>query len=297
MATRRRPSPSKPSMNDTAPSSEPSSTTSSQTILGVSASTLLFILYPATLALGSLWSLTIPSTSPYLASMQAHDPATAPSYFARKDNLLNVYFVKRGWGWVTLSLAALHFYQHAYPAVHRRRLAQAALRWAAATAVWVLVTQWAFGPAIVDRTFALSGGLCDLSARAAVEEQRTDNAVVGGMRKVEGIVTGAGCRAAGGTWTGGHDISGHVFLLILGSGMLVLETLPFLRQRVKHLGIKAALGTAGLSWWMLLMTAAYFHTWFEKLTGLIVAVGTLWAVYVLPSELEALRQVLGRPGS
>ena len=28
--------------------------------------------------------------------------------------------------------------------------------------------------------------------------------------------------------------------------------------------VGAPLVVAGLSWWMLLMTAAYFHTWFEK---------------------------------
>jgi hypothetical protein len=31
-----------------------------------------------------------------------------------------------------------------------------------------------------------------------------------------------------------------------------------------NLGVKVVLGVAGLSIWMLLMTAAYFHTWFEK---------------------------------
>lgn len=31
-------------------------------------------------------------------------------------------------------------------------------------------------------------------------------------------------------------------------------------------GIGAPLVVAGLSWWMLLMTAAYFHTWFEKVS-------------------------------
>ena len=29
-------------------------------------------------------------------------------------------------------------------------------------------------------------------------------------------------------------------------------------------GVSAPVVVAGMSWWMLLMTAAYFHTWFEK---------------------------------
>ena len=49
-------------------------------------------------------------------------------------------------------------------------------------------------------------------------------------------------------------------------------------------------------WWMLLMTAAYFHTWFEKFTGLLVALGALWVVYFLPRGLPAMRAAVGMPG-
>ena len=34
-------------------------------------------------------------------------------------------------------------------------------------------------------------------------------------------------------------------------------------------GLSVPLVVAGLSWWMLLMTAAYFHTWFEKASQII----------------------------
>lgn len=115
------------------------------------------------------------------------------------------------------------------------------------------------------------------------------------MNDAREVLTHAACKAIGGRWSGGHDISGHVFLLILGSAMLWLEILPaVLRmeglrearrvvlddglvrsasfakeepERVKRgegelgVGVQVALGVAGLSWWMLLMTAAYFHTW------------------------------------
>lgn len=37
------------------------------------------------------------------------------------------------------------------------------------------------------------------------------------------VVTAVACKAAGGKWTGGHDISGHVFLLVLGSYFLLQE--------------------------------------------------------------------------
>lgn len=115
------------------------------------------------------------------------------------------------------------------------------------------------------------------------------------MGEARELFTHAACKAVGGQWKGGHDISGHVFLLILGSAMLWLELLPAVlrmeglrearrivtgdglvrsasvemeeppggKNAPKELGIgiQAALGVAGLSWWMLLMTAAYFHTW------------------------------------
>jgi hypothetical protein len=144
------------------------------------------------------------------------------------------------------------------------------------------------------------------------------------------VLTHAACKAIGGQWKGGHDISGHVFLLILGSAMLWLELLPAvlrmegLREARRimttdglvrsasveadeaserknssdktNIGIQGALLVLALSWWMLLMTAAYFHTWFEKFTGLVVAFSTIYAVYFLPRAVPALRKVLGMPG-
>lgn len=61
-------------------------------------------------------------------------------------------------------------------------------------------------------------------------------------------------------------------------------------------GVKFALGVAALMWWMLLMTAAYFHTWFEKFTGLAVAFAGLYTVYFAPRGVPTLRAYLGMPG-
>lgn len=120
------------------------------------------------------------------------------------------------------------------------------------------------------------------------------------MDEVRRFVTGVACKSVGGSWKGGHDISGHVFLLVLGSMFLfeevlhvVLKTQITKEERtvamadgaVKSAEVEATLGgydntverpgqwTVGarvglgvgvLSVYMLLMTAAYFHTWFEK---------------------------------
>ncbi|KAF2428722.1 hypothetical protein EJ08DRAFT_650905 [Tothia fuscella] len=300
--------------------------------------TLLLAIYPVTLVLGSLFSLlaysTRSATSKYNPIHQSYYPAAgAPSYFATKKNIFNVYFVKKGWFWTTLALAAFVVTHPSLgpslrPTVTRRRV-QAVARWGVATTVWMLVTQWCFGPALVDRNFKLTGGACEIM------EDPIKRAEMG--RKQE-FFTAQACKASGGLWKGGHDISGHVFLLILGSALLGMEILPAIlrarglneERRVRvgsgkvvktrsivdgtvkdtpvpvvlteteeeytKLGIKVAVGVVGLSWWMLFMTAAFFHTWFEKFTGFLVAFTAIFLVYFLPRGVPEVRAVLGMPG-
>ena len=264
---------------------------------------ILLSIYPATLVIGSLFSLLNPSarSAPYNPTTQSHPAALAPSYFAKKRNLFNVFFVKIGWFWTTLAFFVFLF---AHPStgparslVLTPRRVQATLRWGLLTLWWMVVTQWFFGPPIIDRGFRLTGGQCELLADPEARAEMTDT------RK---LLTHAACKAVGGQWAGGHDISGHVFLLVLGSGFLWMEILPVILRhaglREERLvagktsgvtsaamemqtvgdvgdvdnadeqekqgsgsgGVNAPLIVAGLSWWMLLMTAAYFHTWFEK---------------------------------
>ncbi|MCJ1432163.1 hypothetical protein MMC27_001519 [Xylographa pallens] len=291
---------------------------------------LLLAIYPSTLLLGSLFSLLNPLSraAPYSAVLQSHPPAFAPSYFARKRNLFNVFFVKIGWFWTTLAfLVFLLLHPSTGPprsAVLTPRRAQAFVRYTIVTMWWVLVTQWFFGPGLVDRSFLWTGGQCEL---VRTEEGRD------GMSETRQFVTGAACKLAGGSWKGGHDISGHVFLLVLGSAFLWLEILPVVmrhaglrEQRLilhedgnvksaeaevqmarekedredaeaeAEAGVSVPVIVAGLSWWMLLMTAAYFHTWFEKFTGLVVAFAGLFTVYFLPRAVPAMRSVVGMPG-
>lgn len=301
---------------------------------------LLLAIYPATLLLGSLFSLLHPAArhAPYLPHAQSYDPSFAPSYFARKSNAFNVYFVKIGWFWVSLAFAGLVLGHGSFRGgsgvfgVGRKKV-QALARYACVTAVWIAVTQWFFGPPIIDRSFRWTGGQCEVFSSAGMDDvaKMAERAEMGEVREV---LTHAACKAIGGQWKGGHDISGHVFLLILGSAMLWLEILPAvlraegLREarrvwtwdglvrsaaleakelggdetevggegRPLSAGVKGALVVVGLSWWMLLMTAAYFHTWFEKFTGLTVAFAALWAVYFLPRAVPGVRRVVGMPG-
>lgn len=291
--------------------------------------TFLISLYPGTLLLGSIFSTLSPTTrhAPYSATLQSHPPDFAPSYFAQKRNVFNLFFVKQGWAWTT---AALVLFLLTHPSlgppmrpVLTPRRVRAVLRYLLVTLWWAGVTQWFFGAPLIDRGFLLTGGQCELIKDPGAREE---------MSNTREYVTAAGCKLVGGQWKGGYDISGHVFLLTLGSALLWFEILPAVSraeglrdgrrvvmsdgkvrtaaseaQRESHgveggaeegpgLGMKVALGVMGMMWWMLLMTAAFFHTWFEKWTGLVVAFSGLWVVYFLPRAVPAMRAIVGMPG-
>ncbi|KAI0199633.1 inositol phospholipid synthesis and fat-storage-inducing TM-domain-containing protein [Astrocystis sublimbata] len=305
------------------PSPNSTATTRSSPFLPTSLETILFAVYPVILVFGTLFSALSPETraAPYDAVRQSHVQAQAPSYFARKDNLFNVLFVKRGWLWITVAFVAF-VATHPVLSQNSRMATRAATRWALVTGWWVLVTQWCFGPPLIDRGFRITGGKCEVAM----------DAVEMGTADAKEFVTAAACRTAGGSWSGGHDISGHVFLLVLGSCFLAQEVIGvalragsrFLGRgddrsivmgdgAVKGAGVEAeravaphethlaiggriALGTVGLSFWMLLMTAVYFHTWFEKLTGLLIAFVAVYAIYILPRWIPAIRALTGIPG-
>lgn len=297
------------------------SNTTLQTLLPTTLETALLTLYPTLLLLGSLFSTLDPTArnAPYNPVTQSHPPSAAPSYFAKKKNLLNVFFVKIAWFWISLAYAVFLFLHHSTGpspssgdagfVLTPKRL-RGVLRWVVVTTWWMVVTQWFFGPALVDRGFRVTGGACQLAS----EYDGT-----GGKRE---FFTGQACKAVGGEWRGGHDISGHVFILVLGSAFLVMEVLPALvagrderrirkedgsvgraekergEENVESKGLVwAPVVVAGLSWWMLLMTAAYFHTWFEKFTGLLVAFVGLFVIYFLPRGFPAMRDVIGMPGA
>ncbi|KAK4140924.1 inositol phospholipid synthesis and fat-storage-inducing TM-domain-containing protein [Dichotomopilus funicola] len=301
----------------------------------------LLLIYPSILLFGTLFSLLSPETraSPYDPIRQAHtqDAALVPSYFARKDNLLNVVFVKRGWAWVSV---VVFVFWGTHPRLgsntntsgregRGKGLVRGLMRYGLVTAWWVFVTQWFFGPAIIDRGFRWSGGRCEVVEEAV--------RVSGDAVSAKEVFTAAACKASGGNWSGGHDISGHVFLLVLGSFFLVQEVgwvvgkwARAVREErcvvmgdgaVKGAAVTAerkgkqeeegvvvsvveALGLGGklaavvvaLCGWMLLMTAIYFHTWFEKFTGLLTAFIGLYAIYIVPRWVPALRGIVGLPG-
>lgn len=277
------------------------------------------LIYPATLLIGSLFSIISPTAhSSRILSSSSEHPASplAPSlaadlnlsdgpvnYFARKNNVFNVYFVKIGWLWTTAAFVSLLIFQPLYSSSRQtssaqqearfRRTLQAILRYALATTVWYLATQWFFGPAIIDRSFVATGGKCE---RALEEVGKMG--IGQGNTDLETLFTAATCKTAGGAWRGGHDISGHVLMLVLATGFLAFEAVgtsaPEYLSRFGHTGdagrerkasdaditetvgstepsgfgrtwsLRLVWGVVGLGWWMLFMTAIWFHTWLEK---------------------------------
>lgn len=238
--------------------------------------------------------------------------------------------MKRGWIWITVSF---FYFLFTHPStgpsasltLTPRRL-RGILRWGLITLWWIFVTQWFFGPALIDRSFVLTGGRCEIAEDAVRSEEP-----LSGVNAAKQYATAAACKIGGGKWRGGHDISGHVFLLVMGSMFLLEEILhvilrhPWIKDErtivmpdgaVKlaevearqdpnfqgdelarwDLGSKLVMVVVALSWFMLLMTAIYFHSAFERITGLFVALSAIFVVYILPRGVPAYRGVIGMPG-
>lgn len=259
---------------------------------------ITLIVYPITLLIGSLYSLISPTAKNFdseasPATAFSNDPSqpSPVNYFARKNNIFNLYFVKIGWLWTTLAFLALILAHPAYTnprldsALRFRRAAQTVLRYLLVTVAWILTTQWFLGPPIIDRSFRATGGRCENPPSVVSGEPL--------LSELEAVLTAAACRAAGGSWRGGHDVSGHVFMLVLASASLTLEMVGGTwsasrgegeeTNNKKKDGDRPAGGEAydvrsmgaawlqkfvwavvGLSWWMLFMTGIWFHTWLEK---------------------------------
>lgn len=101
-------------------------------------------------------------------------------------------------------------------------------------------------------------------------------------------------------WVGGHDLSGHAFLLSMSSLFLLSEIAPTLAQtylssssqpsmsrrieqgsRNRRYAALAIVALISLWYWMLLMTSLYFHTPQEKFTGLLAGIVGWWVSFNL----------------
>ncbi|CAG8665671.1 3672_t:CDS:2 [Ambispora gerdemannii] len=189
---------------------------------------LLLLLYPATVILGSIyWTIARPP----------------PSYFSKKSNIFNVWLVKNE--------------------NTKKARWKAAIRWFLATAYWFIITQWFFGPSIIDQVFLWTGGECIKEGAYMIHTKAY------------------ACKTNGGRWIGGHDVSGHCFLLIHAS-LFLCEEFSIVAYRYRDfrpviktthkMVTRALLFLLGVWWWMLFMTGIFFHNLNEKLTGSLFGV-------------------------
>lgn len=241
-------------------------------------------------------------------------PEEVYNYYNNKGNIFNQWFVKKGWAWTTGTILLFYVAECSKPSFRRRVVFGAVLRWAAATFWWILFTQWCFGLPIMDRVFILSGGKC--AAIAADKIRGSGDAItlfqLAGEAYESKAISSATCRRLRGSWEGGHDPLGHVFLLVHSSLYLFHETKPFWKGwgRLKESGTKFVeeitrdnIGTKlrlfvrtspsaivlmllALWWFMLLMTNMYFHSLAEKLVGLVFGYVGIAAVYWVPRWFE-----------
>ncbi|KAJ8522437.1 hypothetical protein ONZ45_g944 [Pleurotus djamor] len=230
------------------------------------------------LACGTVYSIAyntyLDTSNPLLTNLP--HPLQASHYFANKSNILNVLFIKRAWGWTSLAFFALFA-----TSPRRIRTVNRFVSWIAATLVWVAFTGWFFGPALLERVIVASGGECMVSLPSgealSVPHQYCYTKTTITTDSHPHLFTSTDLLP--GDWRGrprlrkGHDVSGHIFLLIMS--LLFLANQLNLSLRVNssswspfhQIAVGATL--ALIAAWLLavLTTAVYFHSPFEKVTG------------------------------
>lgn len=272
-------------------------------------------------------------------------PNHALTYWANRKNIVNRLFVKQAWLWTSIAWLLQLFFLRLIPSStaaskkddDKRKTVDRAesvaaeqatigspvsisvLRYLLATSTWLLFANWFFGPPLTERILTATGAVCVPSSdpSAPIEQLycRTrsplspqDHPALFAGSKANSLSS----RSIRAIWKGGHDISGHTFIMVLSSLFLLQEIAPYLpwalssfvpasvlrqlfppnswarlasnpfapstptatKARVALLSTVALLA---LWSWMLLNTAIYFHTPQEKISGLIVAL-LGWAI-------------------
>jgi hypothetical protein len=261
-----------------------------QRVLAISLVSLL-------VASGTAYSLyhgtSLDTSNPILSLL----PHPSKAFFAQKSNIFNVLFVKKAWGWTSLAFLALWFTSP--PSL---RTPSRIGSWLAATFIWAAFTTWFFGPALFDRLTTVSGGECivhlpkDVAGAAGVPSTLVVPVEYCHSRSIitpsahPALFTDPTISSIASSFLTsntplrphlyrGHDVSGHIFLLTLSILFLVDQitlSLPYLtnssissRAHPLHsVIVKGTTVLVGLWIWMSLMTSVYYHTAFEKVTGL-----------------------------
>lgn len=248
----------------------------------------------AIVVLGTAYSVaygTYLDTSNPLLSHLPH-PLSTSHYFASKKNFLNVYFIKKAWGWTSAAFLLSWFTS---PGGQRRSLGatRRLITYLALTALWLVFTGWFFGPAILERIVVASGGECvlpgtsglpvtvpnefcftkstistqshpELFTQFSTTNVGDEDPSLKPLVLIEGIPR----------LRKGHDVSGHIFLLTMSILLLAEQLQASFNVDQKFWGalhkVVVILNAALLVVWMWASatTSVYFHSPLEKFTGL-----------------------------
>ncbi|PWY98957.1 hypothetical protein BCV70DRAFT_201172 [Testicularia cyperi] len=278
-------------------------------------------------------------------------PNHALNYWANRKNIVNQIFVKKAWLWTTGVWLLQLFYLRMSPvqsleqkksddptkssastsngtkleAQARAVAAEQAtitspvsvsvLRYIFSTLIWLLFANWFFGPPLSERLLTATGAICVPSTDplSPIEALYCQNRspLSSSTHPALFPASGLGKSTARAIWKGGHDISGHTFLMVLSSLFLLEDLAPYIPRFLglangngilqsifpqsswssqpntfvgpnapkAKAAVLATLGLVALWSWMLLNTAIYFHTPQEKVSGLFVG---LAAWFCLP---------------
>lgn len=220
------------------------------------------------------------------------------NYFTSKGNILNTYFVKFGWFWTLATYLNIILNKLKSGSISNRKFILSFFRVILISIGWFLFTQWFFGPPIMDRVFVLSGGKCSSVQNTNIPDvlknlfQSSPNSDI--ILYDSKRISSATCKKLKGKWEGGHDPSGHVFLLTLSVCLLIWETIEFynVEDEIIHdffnnvitfnqmlrepIMVTSLVVITALS--MLFMTVLKYHSLGEQLAGFSVSVLVLWIV-------------------
>ncbi|KAK4048254.1 hypothetical protein OIO90_005873 [Microbotryomycetes sp. JL221] len=262
-------------------------------------------------------------------SSDQHFPLPTLPYFADKRNVINQLFVKYAWAWTTVAFlvhsVAMHLSTYEAPATSQARISLSGptrfsilmvnvRRYILATLYWYYLTQrsW-FGmsyPSVTRYILMKSGATCVPSSLSSTDATTTDTS--NNFDDLASTLTedgplgstefGRACTGQRGEfWRGGHDVSGHTFMMVHSSlflYQLIAPTLPIVfpslykksfsdKSRGTTTTFEPQHGPAPLLvklstyfvialmavwWWMLLMTSLFFHSPAEKMSGFMFAI-------------------------
>ncbi|KZT19072.1 hypothetical protein NEOLEDRAFT_1142582 [Neolentinus lepideus HHB14362 ss-1] len=237
------------------------------------------------IAIGTLYSVVnstyLDTSNPTITSLPHHLAST--HYFASKANPLNVYFIKYAWGWTSLAFFAL-FATSPEKAQTWDRVG----KWLAETGVWMVFTTWFFGPALLERVTAASGGECVVQLPSGYllsvpneycyTKSSISPASHPSLFAASLLVPDATDWKARPRLRRGHDVSGHIFLLVMSILFLTDQLRASFRLGITRWSnahkYSVAFSSVLLALWLFASytTSVYFHSPLEKFTGYLLGV-------------------------